>query len=218
VPDPISDSTQQDGVGDAIAATDYALKCRELMELYRALRNLGADMIFDLPRVVVIGGQSSGKSSLVEAVSGINVPRDSGTCTRCPMECTMSSDAATWSCTIEIRFEFGINGSPQAPVTESFGPTIQSKGSVELWIRRAQAAVLSPHRPRTDFLAMSEEQLKQNSGTDSQILKFSKNVVQITVRDPEATDLSFVDLPGAFKSLMFSREAHMKALRFDPKR
>ncbi|KIM37374.1 hypothetical protein M413DRAFT_448441 [Hebeloma cylindrosporum] len=185
---------------DTISSTEYSRKCREFMELYRDLLALGAKTIFDLPRVVVIGGQSSGKSSLVEAVSGINVPRDSGTCTRCPMECNMSSNAQSWSCTIEIRYEYNSAGETQAHVLESFGPVIENKSHVELWIRRAQAAVLSPHRPRSDFLAMTESEIRENAKTDTSILPFSKNVVQVSVKDPAATDLSFVDLPGLIQN------------------
>lgn len=36
----------------------------------------------DLPRIAVIGSQSAGKSSLIESISGITLPRASGTCTR----------------------------------------------------------------------------------------------------------------------------------------
>lgn len=115
---------------------------------------------------------------------------------RCPMECAMSSDAKSWSCSIEIRFEFDSQGVPQPPRTEPFGPTIEARAEVDLWIRRAQAAVLSPHRPRSDFLAMSENALKQNSRNDTKILQFSRNVVQVSVKDPDITDLNFVDLPG----------------------
>ena len=41
---------------------------------------VGADM--DLPMIAVIGSQSAGKSSLIEAISGITLPRAAGTCTR----------------------------------------------------------------------------------------------------------------------------------------
>ena len=36
----------------------------------------------DLPQIAVIGSQSAGKSSLIEAISGITLPRAAGTCTR----------------------------------------------------------------------------------------------------------------------------------------
>lgn len=37
-----------------------------------------------VPGIVVCGAQSSGKSSLLEAITGINFPRAESTCTRCP--------------------------------------------------------------------------------------------------------------------------------------
>ena len=113
------------------------------------------------------------------------------------MECTMSSDALSWSCTIEIRTEYDRSGTrSQAVETQSFGFPIVDKSQMELWIRRAQAAVLSPHRNPSEFLTMSENELKSLARNDPNVLQFSKNVVQINVQDPEATDLSFVDLPG----------------------
>jgi hypothetical protein len=36
----------------------------------------------DLPQIAVIGAQSAGKSSLIESISGVTLPRASGTCTR----------------------------------------------------------------------------------------------------------------------------------------
>jgi 50S ribosomal subunit-associated GTPase HflX len=41
-----------------------------------------ADVTLDIPAIAVIGWQSAGKSSLIEAISGITLPRASGTCTR----------------------------------------------------------------------------------------------------------------------------------------
>lgn len=40
-------------------------------------------MELDVPVIAVLGSQSAGKSSLIEAISGITLPRASGTCTRC---------------------------------------------------------------------------------------------------------------------------------------
>ena len=36
----------------------------------------------DVPQITVVGQQSAGKSSLIEAMSGVPFPRDKGTCTR----------------------------------------------------------------------------------------------------------------------------------------
>jgi ABC-type phosphate/phosphonate transport system ATPase subunit len=41
-----------------------------------------AQLDLDLPVIAVIGSQSAGKSSLIESISGIKLPRASGTCTR----------------------------------------------------------------------------------------------------------------------------------------
>lgn len=65
---------------------------------------------------------------------------------------------------------------------------------MEIWIRRAQAAVLSPHRPETDFLKKSEQELKTE--VDQERLLFSKNSVRVDIMDPESPNLDFVDLPG----------------------
>lgn len=42
-----------------------------------------ADVDLDVPAIAVMGWQSAGKSSLIEAISGITLPRASGTCTGC---------------------------------------------------------------------------------------------------------------------------------------
>lgn len=46
------------------------------------LRDLGVHDYVALPQLVVVGDQSSGKSSVLEAVMELPLPRDSGLCTR----------------------------------------------------------------------------------------------------------------------------------------
>lgn len=192
-----------------ISSSDYARRRRELMEMMADLRSMGADAFIALPSVVVIGGQSAGKSSLVEAVSGINVPRDSGTCTRCPMECNMSSHATSWSCTITLRIGFDSNGLDlQKPLNVPFGGTITDRSEFEVWLRRAQAAILNPNVPSATFHAKTVEELRNIKNT----LKFSRNVVCVSIEDPDATDLSFYDLPGLIQNEEAETVALVKSL------
>ncbi|KAG2148944.1 P-loop containing nucleoside triphosphate hydrolase protein [Suillus clintonianus] len=192
-----------------ISSTDYAHRRRELMQMMSDLKSMGAEALIDLPSVVVIGGQSAGKSSLVEAVSGINVPRDSGTCTRCPMECTMSSHATSWSCSITLRMGFDSNGRDlPRTTTVPFGRTITNKDEVEIWLRRAQSAILNPNVPSSSFHTKTIEELRNTRNT----LKFSRNVVCVSIEDPDATDLSFYDLPGLIQNEEAETVALVKSL------
>ncbi|KAF5352891.1 hypothetical protein D9757_012099 [Collybiopsis confluens] len=184
--------------GSDVSGSDYAKRSKVLMQLYQELCALGADMFFDLPKIAVVGAQSAGKSSLIEAVSGISVPRDSGICTRCPVEISMSSLADEWKCTISLRFEYDPSGNQQQVSALKLFCTLSSseKPSVDLWLRRAQASILHPERPISDFQTMTLGELKRLRPGEGSMLSFSRNVIQVRLEDPEATDLTFVDLPG----------------------
>ncbi|KZT22881.1 hypothetical protein NEOLEDRAFT_1180623 [Neolentinus lepideus HHB14362 ss-1] len=183
-----------------LSSSGYALRRKELLQLVKQLRAIGAQAELDLPCVAVIGNQSAGKSSVVEAISGIKVPRDAGTCTRCPMECRLSSSEGPWTCQISIRWEFDDKGKRKDDVQEvAFGAPITNKGVVELALRRAQAAVLNPSIPLSKFLIMTAEDLKDKSHV-SGTLKFSRNVVCVDLVGPDLTDLSFIDLPGIIQN------------------
>lgn len=128
----------------------------------------------------------------------INVPRDAGTCTRCPMECRLSNSPDTWSCQIKIRWEYDdVSRARLGEVEEvSFGPRLSDKRDVELMLRRAQAAVLNPSTASTAFLKASEDDLRNADKNKNQLL-FTRNVICIELAGPELqADLSFVDLPG----------------------
>ena len=56
----------------------------------------------NLPQLIVVGDQSSGKSSLLSAITGIQFPTKSGMCTKCPIviDCEYDSD-----CTKTMYFD-----------------------------------------------------------------------------------------------------------------
>ncbi|KAF9444433.1 hypothetical protein P691DRAFT_677583 [Macrolepiota fuliginosa MF-IS2] len=170
------------------------------MQLLRDLRNLGADTVFDLPKIVVIGSQSAGKSSLIEAVTGINVPRDSGTCTRCPMECTMSSATESWTCTISLRPEGPMEFIAGAERVQRFGPVITNKRDVDIWLRRAQGAILSTDPNKSRWEKMSADEIKRAIRDEDEMRPFTEDTIVVDIQDPDATDLSFVDLPGLIQN------------------
>ncbi|XP_052597293.1 protein Mx1-like isoform X3 [Peromyscus californicus insignis] len=63
----------------------YEEKVRPCIDLIDSLRALGVEQDLALPAIAVIGDQSSGKSSVLEALSGVALPRGTGIVTRCPL-------------------------------------------------------------------------------------------------------------------------------------
>ena len=107
----------------------------------------------------------------------------------------MSTSATTWSCKIKLRFDYDSSGLPAVrSEAKDFGPNITVRSEVDVWLRRAQTAILNPGVPPESFYRKSIQELKNFTSPSS--LKFSQNVVSIFIEDPHATDLSFVDLPG----------------------
>ncbi|NWH56592.1 MX protein, partial [Geococcyx californianus] len=73
----------------------YEERIRPCIDLIDSLRALGIEKDLALPAIAVIGDQSSGKSSVLEALSGIALPRGSGIVTRCPLELKLKRISAT---------------------------------------------------------------------------------------------------------------------------
>jgi len=111
----------------------------------------------------------------------------------------MSSDATSWSCIITLRMGVDNNVRERKPTTVPFGPTITDRSEVEVWLRRAQTAILNPNVPSSSFHTKTLEELRNMNNT----LKFSRNVVCVSIKDPDATDLSFYDLPGKYALIWF---------------
>nr|BAF30836.1 Mx protein [Gallus gallus] len=64
----------------------YDRKIRPCIDLVDSLRKLDIGNDLMLPAIAVIGDRNSGKSSVLEALSGVALPRDKGVITRCPLE------------------------------------------------------------------------------------------------------------------------------------
>lgn len=73
-------------VKNAPIVSSYNERIRPILDAIDKLRSL---MVMEegiqLPTIVVVGDQSSGKSSVLESLAGISLPRGRGICTRVPL-------------------------------------------------------------------------------------------------------------------------------------
>ena len=81
--------------GEEFAGSFYS-NLRALVTLIDHLRDAGLQKYIRLPRIVTLGVQSSGKSSVLESIVGLNfLPRNEGVCTRRPLELRLVHVAET---------------------------------------------------------------------------------------------------------------------------
>ncbi|KAL0061429.1 hypothetical protein AAF712_011723 [Marasmius tenuissimus] len=167
---------------------------RKMLDLINRLLNTGVQLDIDIPRIAVIGNQSSGKSSLIEAISGTTLPR-AEVDSRCPTECRLMRSSEPWKCVVSLRILTDSTGQVLGQArNELFGPPIYNKAEVEDRIRRAQLAILNPSIPRKEILEGDGyvDNVKSSS--------FSANCVSLEISGPDVADLAFCDLPGLIRS------------------
>ncbi|KAJ7587408.1 P-loop containing nucleoside triphosphate hydrolase protein [Mycena floridula] len=187
--------TNKDVEGVGLSNPQLSQGRRKMLDLVNRLHSTGVQVDIDLPQIAVVGSQSAGKSSLIESISGITLPRASGTCTRAPTECRLSRSNEPWKCIVSLQRITDAQGQALAQVrNKSFGPTIFDKALVEERIRRAQRAILNPTTSTNIFLAGDDEDPSNPE------LTFTTNYISLQISGPDVADLSFCDLPGLIAS------------------
>ncbi|KAK7043329.1 P-loop containing nucleoside triphosphate hydrolase protein [Favolaschia claudopus] len=186
--------TDRDHGGVGLLDPSLSQSRRRMLDLVNRLHNTGVQVDIDLPQIAVIGSQSAGKSSLIESISGITLPRATGTCTRCPTECRLARSDNPWSCVVELHSITDKNGEALGQSrNEAFGDPIFDKSEVEDRIRRAQRAILNPSKSARIFL-------NDDFDDETTEISFSRNYISLQISGPGVADLSFVDLPGLIAS------------------
>ncbi|KAK4549320.1 hypothetical protein LTR36_006317 [Oleoguttula mirabilis] len=188
---------------------------RELNTLIRSLEALGIKANgTSLPKLVIVGDQSAGKSSIVEGLTNTNLPRSEGTCTRCPYRITTTASRdGTWSCKVSLFREYSVTDKPREDPNDLacfdywMGPhephvdhfaTITDESDLGHVLRQAQLAILNPSIPVTAFS-------KSKAPLSGHEVNFSPNVVRLDIEGPGLPDTSFYDLPGAFNLVRGAR-------------
>lgn len=191
---------------------------KALVTLVQNLRELGVeDLVLPLPKICVLGDQSTGKSSLIEGISGIKVPRSSGCCTRCPLEINLavSEPNSQWECTIYLQKTYIYEGSqvllPLGKTTTTRGEGATRARPLGPWLSQglpesslffkttnkadipqalwlAQLATLNPGSDPARYFPSNKRK------PDDRIqVKFSPNVVRLDISGPDLPNLSFYE-------------------------
>ncbi|ETS83523.1 hypothetical protein PFICI_05399 [Pestalotiopsis fici W106-1] len=155
----------------------------DLMDSIDTLRSQGINHFVSLPQIIVCGDQSSGKSSVLEAISGVSFPIKSNLCTRFPTELVLRR-------------------TPQASASVSIVPH-HSRPDVE------KTALAGFHEELKSFDGLSNliEAAKSAMGITSHGKAFSRDLLRVEISGPDRPHLTIVDLPGLIHSETKSQSA-----------
>ncbi|CAM6031294.1 unnamed protein product, partial [Sphagnum compactum] len=89
-------SLDKKGVGSSGIESDFSVIIKQMIEIKQLLRTHGLDDTLGLPNIVVIGAQSAGKSSVLEALVGHSfLPKGTQMVTRRPLSLTLVHSPST---------------------------------------------------------------------------------------------------------------------------
>ncbi|QIX01543.1 hypothetical protein AMS68_007060 [Peltaster fructicola] len=186
---------------------------RKLIRVIQKLETLNIDATLpSLPKFIVVGDQSAGKSSIVEALCQVQVPRAAGTCTRCPFLITTSAtkNGEMWECDVSLQhrytYEPHLDG-PLAPWVEqrqetTHFATVTEKSQLGEILRRAQLALLNPRNDPQRYATVTLE-------NEQTLVGFSPNLVCLSIKGPELPEFAFYDLPGSINVVDDESQQHL---------
>lgn len=188
-----------------------------LGETLGELHSLGIQHVAALPSLVLVGDQSSGKSTLMSGIAGISLPQSDGMCTRCPLHIRLAK-SPTWKLQISLqqdyKFEPRIRHKEfgqwidQPRVTKDFwSTTVKDDEHIRMALGWAQVAILNHDTNYRQYvpmyrgpLDMEHEKARLEEQERNAVATFSPNTVALHISGPSCPDLSFYDLPGIIKT------------------
>ncbi|KAL3456109.1 P-loop containing nucleoside triphosphate hydrolase protein [Aspergillus heterothallicus] len=156
----------------------------DLLNSIDTLRSQGISHYISLPQIIVCGDQSSGKSSVLESISGVGFPVKSNLCTRFPTELVLRKH-------------------PQVGVRVSIVPH-HTRSDVE----QRSLGDFCEHLDSFEGLPILIEKAKGAMGITTHGKAFSNDLLRIEVSGPDRPHLTIVDLPG----LIHSETKHQSAM------
>ncbi|KAG6002880.1 hypothetical protein E4U21_002702 [Claviceps maximensis] len=183
--------------GDMSHSIESSLETQGLADEQRGLLDLIDKLQFaqldnvKLPQIVVVGDQSAGKSSVLEAISGTPFPRDAGACTRFATEIRLRRSK-------EASLRVSIIPDKNRPYNEQngllrYGGDVASDMSFESMMRDA-TQLIAPRDVPGRFAAR-DILVVEKSGPDLPLLTLVDlpGLVRVANRDQSEADIQTID-------------------------
>ncbi|KAL4868373.1 hypothetical protein BDV12DRAFT_197247 [Aspergillus spectabilis] len=164
--------------------TESGLTDQAILAKINKIRELNVGSIIPLPQLIVVGDQSSGKSSVLESLTGFSFPRAAGLCTR-------------YATQISSRYEL------QSSVYVSIIPRPDADKALKTRLLKFQRrltefdnnelARIFDEAHRVMNIRMSTD------GSDTGVGAFSQDILKIEISGPEQNYLTVIDVPGIFR-------------------
>ncbi|KAK4666532.1 hypothetical protein QC763_301080 [Podospora pseudopauciseta] len=148
----------------------------ELLDAIDQLRLQGINNYVSLPQIIVCGDQSSGKSSVLQAISGVSFPVNGNLCTRFPTELVLRR-------------------TPHVSAKVSIVPSDSRTESEQASLREFQEHL-------DDFAGLPKliDEAKLAMGISTHGKAFAKDILRVEITGPDRPHLTIVDLPGLIHS------------------
>eukprot|EP00240_Pyramimonas_obovata_P003444 CAMPEP_0118928644 /NCGR_PEP_ID=MMETSP1169-20130426/5850_1 /TAXON_ID=36882 /ORGANISM="Pyramimonas obovata, Strain CCMP722" /LENGTH=812 /DNA_ID=CAMNT_0006870673 /DNA_START=258 /DNA_END=2696 /DNA_ORIENTATION=+ len=149
-----------------------------LREFVDFLHEHNINQHINLPEIAVMGDTSSGKSSLLSAISQIQLPSNDQLTTRCPLRLHMArSDCA--KARVGIKWHSSSDYKDEKVYPQKH---LDGWEDIPTEIERAQQCIL--------------EQARTGSKSATKDVSVARDIVEVDVFGPECVDLTLIDLPG----------------------
>ncbi|CBF89292.1 hypothetical protein AN0534.2 [Aspergillus nidulans FGSC A4] len=164
--------------------TESCLTDQAILAKINQLRELNVGLIIPLPQLVIVGDQSSGKSSVLENLTRFSFPCGAGLCTCYTAQITCHNE-------------------PQKSVFISIIPRSDTDKALKLRLLKFQRrlteidnnelAKIFDEAHRVMDIRMSTD------GSDTGVGAFSRDILKIEISGPEQNHLTVIDVPGIFR-------------------
>ncbi|KAL9072291.1 MAG: hypothetical protein Q9157_005140 [Trypethelium eluteriae] len=149
------------------------------LDMVLKLNETGLASVLEFPQIVFTGDQSAGKSSVLEAISGLKYPRREGMCTRCAIEVVLrEADKLSITARIIPHRESRRLYSELQNLT-SFRETIEDISNLPDLIEKAMIC-----------MGLNDKSGKRGPRA------FSRDLLRVEMNGPGVPELTLVDLPG----------------------
>lgn len=159
-----------------------------LLDKIDRLRELNVGSIVSLPQLIVVGDQSSGKSSVLESLTGFSFPRAAGLCTRYATQIT---------CRREPKRSVSITIIPRPDANDIVKQRLRK---FHRCLDEMNAQDLADIFKDANHAMGIRSGVEPTDGSDDGLITFSEDILRIEINGPDQPGLTVIDVPGIFRA------------------